>query len=87
MPKQELLVPASAVNRIEVWGGHSCPPLVKWNWIVVVMSLSEFCGYPKSKVKSGGQECPPHTDSSYFAFPGLAMTATREVTFCPFSMP
>jgi hypothetical protein len=43
-----------------VWGGHSCP---------LVLTLVLFLILPEqvqTKVKSGGQECPPHM--SYFSF-------------------
>src|ERR1700730_3079507 len=47
-------------SRIEnVWGGHSCPPLLKLPLILTV-----DCGLlngHKGQVKGSGQECPPHT--------------------------
>ncbi len=37
-----------------VWGGHSCPP-------PLTLGLELDSGLNKHHVKSGGQECPPHT--------------------------
>src|SRR3954463_7064267 len=48
-------------------GGHSCPPPFKLVFDFNLRYSPAKCGFkagaicPKSKVKGGGQECPPHT--------------------------
>ena len=38
-----------------VWGGHSCPAPLTWVLLLIVLRRK------RTNVKSGGQECPPHT--------------------------
>jgi hypothetical protein len=41
-----------------VWGGHSCPPL-----LTLILKIFRVQNTQSTlTVKSGGQECPPHTD-------------------------
>jgi len=47
--------------------GHSCPTLLKLPLLLLLkllVDVSVASGVPtdKVKIKSGGQECPPHTD-------------------------
>jgi hypothetical protein len=48
-----------------VWGGHSCPPLLNLLCLDLIKTLTirqepKIKSKSKIKVKSGGQECPPH---------------------------
>jgi len=50
---------------MQVWGGHSCPPLLKLILTLrIVQPLSSHLRgrvfATEVQVKGGGQECPPH---------------------------
>src|SRR6266481_5875136 len=47
------LIDASPLQRIPVWGGHSCP--LTWT---LAKNQNNSC---KIRNKGGRQECPPHT--------------------------
>jgi hypothetical protein len=50
---------AAPILFLLVWSGHSCPLLS-----LLLLTLTLRFGNPKNKPnpKSGGQECPPHTN-------------------------
>jgi len=49
------------VTALVVWSGHSCPQPLKLISVLVSVSLGPKQIKSNPKVKSGGQECPPHT--------------------------
>jgi hypothetical protein len=44
-----------------VWGGHSCPTPLTLKLVEVSCDRNGTDGSEQFKIKSGGQECPPHT--------------------------
>ena len=63
-----------------MWGGQSCPPLLTliccFHTRVATKDVNEF-RILKIKIKSGGQECPPHTSHA-----ASAKTCRHDVS-CP----